>query len=178
MKRVALITDDGYFYKKCELLLLGIAELTDSAEGAALVARVEEQEGGERQLTVREGAAIRTLALPASLQALTEALTPDGGSAALGISEDGRTAYLRGEKIRLTESEGALLALLISGGGEFIPRERILSEVFPGKSEGMINVYIHYLREKLERGGEKIILSSRKEGYRINEKYLGGCENA
>ena len=28
--------------------------------------------------------------------------------------------------------------------------------------------------EKLEKGGEKIIISSRKGGYRLNEKLLGG----
>ena len=41
-----------------------------------------------------------------------------------------------------------------------------------------MNVYIHYLREKLEADGEKIILSSRSHGYKIDEKYLteGECD--
>ena len=41
-----------------------------------------------------------------------------------------------------------------------------------GADEGVLNVYVHYLREKLERGGEKIIISSRGLGYKIDEKYL------
>jgi DNA-binding response OmpR family regulator len=40
------------------------------------------------------------------------------------------------------------------------------------KGEGLINVYVHYLREKLEVGGEKIINSSRKNGYAIDEKFI------
>ena len=49
-----------------------------------------------------------------------------------------------------------------------------------GADGGVLNVYIHYLREKLEAGGEKIILSSRKQGYKIVEKYLknGGKRDA
>ena len=55
-----------------------------------------------------------------------------------------------------------------------MPREEILSTVWGGEADsGVINVYIHYLREKLEVCGEKIILSSRKCGYKIDEKYLG-----
>ena len=37
---------------------------------------------------------------------------------------------------------------------------------------GVLNVYIHYLREKLETEGEKIIFSTRKMGYKIDKKYL------
>jgi len=51
-------------------------------------------------------------------------------------------------------------------------REELLSRVWGNDTDpGVLNVYVHYLREKLERGGEKIILSSRKCGYRISEKY-------
>jgi DNA-binding response OmpR family regulator len=35
----------------------------------------------------------------------------------------------------------------------------------------VLNVYVHYLREKLE-DGKKIIISSRKLGYKIDERYL------
>ena len=66
----------------------------------------------------------------------------------------------------------------MSANGEFVSREEILSQVWNGDADcGIINVYIHYLREKIEHG-EKIILSSRKQGYCIDEKYLGGGKNA
>ena len=44
--------------------------------------------------------------------------------------------------------------------------------------EKTVNVYIHYLREKLESGGEKIIISSRNMGYKIDSKYLGEVKYA
>ena len=79
----------------------------------------------------------------------------------------------------MTELEAALLALLISADGDFVSREEILKRVWQNDADpGIINVYIHYLREKIERG-EKIILSSRKRGYGIDEKYLrGDAKNA
>ncbi len=90
------------------------------------------------------------------------------------LSLDGRICHLRGEKIKLTELEASLLSLLISAGGEYVSRDEILSRIWGNDADrGIINVYIHYLREKLEQG-EKIILSSRNEGYRIDKKYLGG----
>ena len=35
-----------------------------------------------------------------------------------------------------------------------------------------MNVYVHYLREKLEYNGEKVIISSRKNGYKIDERFF------
>ena len=66
-----------------------------------------------------------------------------------------------------------LLALLLAKDG-YTSREEIAKKVWGDASDGLINIYVHYLREKLEIGGEKIILSSRKGGYRIDKKYLGG----
>ena len=100
---------------------------------------------------------------------------PRGGAARLSLDADARQAILDGERIRLTESECRLLAELLSGGGEFVSREELALRVFGKSAEGgILNVYVHYLREKLEVGGEKIILSSRRGGYKINGKYLGG----
>ena len=36
---------------------------------------------------------------------------------------------------------------------------------------GIVNVYIHYLREKLEDCGERVIIASRGRGYSLSEKY-------
>lgn len=90
-----------------------------------------------------------------------------------------RSAYLHGEKIKLTELEFSLLSTLIAAGGSYVSREELLEKVWQGGCDGgIINVYIHYLREKLEKHGEKIIISSRKCGYKVDEKYLGGDELA
>ena len=88
--------------------------------------------------------------------------------------EEEKCVLLFGEKIKLTELEYALFSLLYKRQS-FVSREEILASVWHGEADGgIINVYVHYLREKLEKGGEKIILSSRKLGYGISENFLGG----
>ena len=100
-------------------------------------------------------------------------------SSSLKLSTDERCAFLYGERIRLTEVEFALISLLYEKGGEYASREEVLDTVWHGEADsGVINVYVHYLREKLETRGEKIILSSRKNGYCIDKKFIGGYENA
>jgi two-component system OmpR family response regulator len=85
-----------------------------------------------------------------------------------------KCAILKGERIPLTELEYSLLSILVGAKGEYVGREKLLLSVW-GKdvAEGILNVYVHYLREKLEKGGEKIIVSSRKQGYKISERYKG-----
>lgn len=96
----------------------------------------------------------------------------------LSLIEDERAVSLFGEKIKLTELEYALFALLF-GRKSYVSREEILDTVWGNEADGgIINVYVHYLREKLEKNGEKVILSSRKEGYKISERFTGGNENA
>lgn len=95
-------------------------------------------------------------------------------SLSLKISEDKRVAMLGEKRIALTEVEGRLLYTLASAG-DYVSRSVLLKKVWGAEADdGVVNVYIHYLREKLETGGEKIILCSRKLGYKIDEKYLGG----
>lgn len=91
-----------------------------------------------------------------------------GGTPRISLSRAARTATLDGTKIKLTELEFSLLSELISANGNFVSRETLKSRVFGGEgSDGLINVYVHYLREKLEVGNEKFIFSSRRDGYKI-----------
>ncbi len=97
-------------------------------------------------------------------------------NAILTIDKKARSAELHGEKIKFTEVEFNLLFFLYERGGEFAEREEIIKSVWgDGVDAGILNVYIHYLREKLECRGEKIIISSRKCGYKIEKKYIGGA---
>jgi two-component system OmpR family response regulator len=103
------------------------------------------------------------------LALLTE--TDGGPDASLSLSDDGRHAYIFGEKIKLTEVEYKLLEVILKADG-FVSKEQILDTVWgDGYDLGVVNVYVHYLRRKLEKGGNKVIISSRNEGYRIDEKY-------
>jgi two-component system OmpR family response regulator len=61
---------------------------------------------------------------------------------------------------------------LVNARGAAVSREVILDRVWHGDADGgIVNVYIHYLREKLETEGERIILASRGRGYSLTEKY-------
>lgn len=93
---------------------------------------------------------------------------PDSG---IVLSEKESAVYLGKRKIKLTDVEFKLLSCLLTRDG-FVKRDVLLREVWgDGRDSGVVNVYIHYLREKLEQDGEKIILSSRREGYGIDQRY-------
>lgn len=116
------------------------------------------------------------LSLPLRLGAIRARIS-ETRARRLTVDESERCAVLDGARIRLTETEARLLFALYERGGEFVSRAELTERVFFGRGDtGMINVYVFYLREKLERGGERIIISSRKSGYAIRRDYLGGEE--
>ena len=173
---VAVITADDYLYKKIELATFNYA----------VCDRVSSEDSLSRYdfvIADVDGAAPPAGAIRASRRERLELFIPftfdelhralcGRRSAPLLLSKDEHAVYLYGEKIRLTEVELSLLTVLYEAK-DFVSRAELLRRVWgDGTSEGIINVYIHYLREKLEVRGEKIIISSRKSGYRIDEKYL------
>ena len=94
---------------------------------------------------------------------------------ALTLDEENKTAILHGVRIRLTDVEFSLFLSLYTKQGEYVSRSELISSVWGESLDGgILNVYIHYLREKLEGRGEKIILSSRKLGYCIDKRFFGG----
>ena len=109
------------------------------------------------------------LSRPFALTALLFAIEGEGERACgLALSEDGRAAYLDGTRIPLTEKEYALLTCLVHANGAPLSRSELLQAVWGGeKSEGVVTVYLHYLRKKLERGGKKMIYAVRGSGYAL-----------
>ncbi len=175
--RVKIKTKNKYLYKKLSLELTegeGFF-VVDEGEDALLVdIDTEEMQSGAITMSYVTRADI---ALPFRLGEL-RAMLSEKSSSAISLIEEEKAVLLFGKKIKLTELEYALFSLLYKRG-EFVSREEILDLVWRGEADGgIINVYVHYLREKLEKGGEKIILSSRKLGYGINEKFLGDKGNA
>lgn len=69
----------------------------------------------------------------------------------------------------LTDTEEALLSLLLSAKGQIVSKSELANALFPEAEdgEGSVTVYIHYLRKKLEADGKKRILSHRGRGYSI-----------
>ena len=76
----------------------------------------------------------------------------------------------------LTEREYQLLLLLLRHPGEVVSRERILTTIWnEGGSSGasnVIEVYVRYLRQKLEQhGGQRLIHTVRGQGYCLAERW-------
>ena len=178
-KRAAVITDSHNLYRKIALELidefdtvkLERGEATDEYD--AVFVDADSIDGDARGIRMTRGEARPgELALPFRLgEALR--LATSASDEILGIAPDAKCAILRGRRIALTEVEFSLFSLLYEKRGEYVLREDILRKVWgDGADKGVINVYVHYLREKLEKSGERIILSSRNQGYKIDEKYF------
>ena len=65
----------------------------------------------------------------------------------------------------LSPTEARLLEVLKSASPASVSREALSLSVFGKQNDGMLNLYIHYLREKLEKDGIKRIFSDRGKGY-------------
>ena len=81
----------------------------------------------------------------------------------------------------LTAREYALLLLLLEERGRVVSKDRILRDVWKddqASSSNVIEVYVRYLRQKLEEGGEpRLIHTIRGRGYCLNDGVpsLGPC---
>lgn len=182
-KRIAVITVDRFLFQKIFLSLrdasVKMISVSEASEEELLgfdvcIWDIDQAPMPEycdsRFISLgRDGA---LLSRPFSRESILALLSSEGESK-MRLGE--RRAYLHGEEIKLTELEFALLKRLVRAGGEFVSREELLKSVWGEDADGgILNVYVHYLREKLEKHGEKIIFSSRKYGYKIDEKYLKG----
>jgi two-component system response regulator MprA len=79
--------------------------------------------------------------------------------AALGVRLDpaARTAHREGRELVLTRTEFVLLELLLRHAGRVLSRSRLYEEVWGADlhaSSNSLDVYVGYLRRKLEAGGE------------------------
>jgi DNA-binding response OmpR family regulator len=78
-----------------------------------------------------------------------------------------------GRPVHLTRREFDLLALLLDNAGAVMPRERLLTDAWGFESAvetNAVDVYVGYLRRKLEEGGEpRVIHTVRGVGYVLRE---------
>ncbi|MEY4359068.1 MAG: hypothetical protein RLZZ631_554, partial [Cyanobacteriota bacterium] len=80
----------------------------------------------------------------------------------------------RGQRlVPLTAREYALLLLLMEHSGQVLSRDQILRQVWhdqQGAASNVIEVYVRYLRQKLEEQGEKrLIHTVRGQGYCLSD---------
>ena len=80
----------------------------------------------------------------------------------------GSDAFFGGNALKLTKTELALLALLAGRGGELVSEDVIRQTVFPGSTGNAVQVYVRYLRQKLEKYTRvRYIERLRGQGYRL-----------
>ncbi len=164
--RVKIYASDKYLYKKIQYELEDKAtvSVTDEVREGDVI--VKEEDG---YVSVIRGEDKISLPLPLPIGAITDAVMGYSRKERLALTKGG--AVLDGEHVSLTELEHRLLSILYNAQG-FVSRTRLIKDLWGEDSDGgVLNVYIYYLRKKLERGKERIILSSRSLGYSLNGEF-------
>jgi two-component system response regulator MprA len=91
----------------------------------------------------------------------------------LQVDPGPQTVQRGGRILALTSREHQLLMLLLRHRPEVVSRERILREIWPEErtaTSNVIEVYVRYLRRKLEAGGQsRLIHTVRGEGYCLRD---------
>jgi DNA-binding response OmpR family regulator len=91
----------------------------------------------------------------------------------LSLDPSTRIVTREGRTISLTGKEYALLEYLMRNRGRVIPHSHILEHVWDMNYDGLsnvVNVYINYLREKIDKGfSKKYIQTIRGVGFKIDE---------
>jgi DNA-binding response OmpR family regulator len=101
---------------------------------------------------------------------MSEELAFNGGEFRINFMN--REVRVRSELKHLTPKEFNLLGVLVRNAGRVVPRTELVSEAWGEEYADAIDslkLYIHYLRQKLERDAEHpdYILTSRGVGYRF-----------
>ena len=108
----------------------------------------------------------------AHLRRVTPAITGEIRVADLIINLEGREVFRGNRRIELSNKEFELLELLAKNPGKVFSRYEIEEKVWPGYHgrSNVVDVYIGYLRKKLEAGGERrLIHTVRGVGYVLRE---------
>ncbi|NLU65864.1 response regulator transcription factor [Streptomyces sp. HNM0574] len=90
----------------------------------------------------------------------------------LSLRAETRSGRRAGRQMDFTRTEYAVLDLLMRNAGNVVPRDVIMDHVWGwdfGPAANSLEVYIGYLRRKLEAGGEpRLIHTVRGVGYRLD----------
>ena len=75
---------------------------------------------------------------------------------------------VKGEQVILSELEYSLLLYLVLNANRVVSREEILTQAWRDKSKGSssaVNVYISYLRRKIDKRFNEIYIETAVDGY-------------
>ena len=109
----------------------------------------------------------------AHLRRVNPAVTGEVRVADLVMNLDGRELFRGGRRIEVSNKEFELLELLARNPGKVFRRDEIEDKVWPDYQGGsnVVDVYIGYLRRKLEEKGERrLIHTVRSIGYVLREE--------
>jgi two-component system OmpR family response regulator len=118
---------------------------------------------GIDELLVRARILARTSARVATTGGATETVVGD-----LRLDEDARTVSRAGEPVELTPTEYELLRHLARNANRVLSREHLLASVWGmdfGTSSNLVDMYVSYLRKKLDAGREPMLQTVRGAGY-------------
>ena len=109
------------------------------------------------------------LVRPFRMTELRALIDDAAGESVLFPSADFRTVTVGSEAVMLSEREALLFRMLYEAAGAVVSRKVLADAVFPHADapEDSINVYIHYLRKKLERNKKRLIRAHRGGGYSL-----------
>jgi DNA-binding response OmpR family regulator len=151
-------------------ILLAVAEDSVEARVHCLSAGADDfwlSELGPSDLLMR-------LRLQLDLQRQAAPVTPLLQEGDLSLDPLSRSVKRGPRLVALTAREYALLLLLLERKGTVVNRDLILRRVWNddrGTSSNVIEVYVRYLRQKLEEGGERrLIHTIRGRGYCLSER--------
>ncbi|APA99576.1 Transcriptional regulatory protein [Nocardia seriolae] len=110
--------------------------------------------------------------LLARVRALVRRTYPDDdavlSTADLVLDTTAHTVRRGDREIELSRTEFALLEVLLRNAGQALPRETLIERVWGHNSSNSLEVYIRYLRRKLEFDGEPALIHTvRGVGYRL-----------
>lgn len=118
---------------------------------------------GVDELLVRARILARTSARVVATTGASETTVGD-----LRLDEDARTVSRAGEPVDLTPTEYELLRHLARNANRVLSREQILASVWGldfGTSSNLVDMYVSYLRKKLDAGREPMLQTVRGAGY-------------
>lgn len=91
----------------------------------------------------------------------------------LFLDAEKREAVRAGQRLELTRTEFSILECLIRSAGRVVKRDRIIDQVWGDRdiSENNLDVFIRFLRNKLDRPGlPRLLHTERGLGYSIREE--------
>lgn len=139
----------------------------------AITDRVQGLEAGADDYIVKPFSIEELIArVRAHLRRVSPAVTGELRAADLIINVEGREVYRGGRRIELSNKEFELLELLAKNPGKVFNRFEIEEKIWPNYQGGsnVVDVYIGYLRKKLEAAGERrLIHTVRGQGYVLRE---------